>query len=182
VEKTLPYLPKLIRSFVLVLYHSGARVGELARLTTEMVDMTSDPWIVTPDRHKTSHKNKSRRIYLGPQAQEALSPWLLPDQPDEPIFSPLRVDDRQQKRCGQRLPGRVYSRNGLQQVLRRAVSRAGVESWSLAQLRHSAATRITNRFDLETTRQLLGHTTVEMSRHYSGESDSAAREAAKMLG
>jgi integrase len=182
VQKTLEHLPPLISSLVLVAFHSGARVGELAKLTTRMIDMTTDPWIATIDQHKTSHKGRSRRIYFGPSAQAALQPFLLENQPDEPIFSPLRVDERQQKRQGKRLPGRVYGRSSLQQALKRAIDRAGVEHWSLGMLRHSAAVRITDEYDLETARQVLGHATVSMSSHYAQESDSAAKKAAKKIG
>jgi hypothetical protein len=49
-------------------------------------------------------------------------------------------------------------------------------------LRHAAACRFTDEYDLETTRQVLGHATVSMSRHYAQESESAAREAAKKIG
>jgi integrase len=184
VERTLPFLPPLIRSFVVVAFHCGARVGELARLTTGQIDMTTDPWVVIPNRHKTAHKGKSRRILLGIHSQEALKDFLLPDQPHEPIFSPMRVDERQEKRQGKRLPGKTYSRNGLGQVLRRAIQRAGLDhrSWSLGQLRHSCAVNVTNSFGIETTRQLLGHANVEMSQHYASEADLAAREAARKLG
>jgi integrase len=182
VEKTLEYLPPLIRSFVLVAFHSGARVGELTKLTTRMIDMTTNPWVVNLIQHKTAHKGKSRCLYFGPNAQRALQPFLLANRPDAPIFSPLRVDGRQKKRRGKRLPGLVYARSSLAQVLRRAIKRAGVEHWSLAQLRHSAALRITNKYDLETTRQILGHVTVEMTRHYAQEADRAGKEAVKMIG
>jgi integrase len=182
VQQTLPHLPPLIRSLVLVAFHSGPRIGELAKLTTGMIDTTTDPWIAILDQHKTSHKSKSRRLYFGPKAQSALQPFLLQDQPDEPIFSPLRVDARQQKRRGKRLPGRFYGRSSLQQVLRRAIDWAGVEHWSLGQLRHSAAVRITDECGLETTRQLLGHATISMSSHYSRGSEAAAKKAAKEIG
>jgi integrase len=182
VQKTLEHLPPLIRSFVVVAFHSGARIGELAKLTTRMIDTTTDPWIAIIDQHKTSHKNKSRRLYFGPNAQTALQPFLLENQPDEPIFSPLRVDERQKKRRGKKLPGRVYGRSSLQQVLRRAIKRAGVEHWTLGMLRHAAACRFTDEYDLETTRQVLGHATVSMSRHYSQGSEAAAKKAAKKIG
>ena len=50
------------------------------------------------------------------------------------------------------------------------------------QLRHSAACRITDEYDIETTRQVLGHATVKMSRHYSQGSETAAKKAAKKIG
>jgi integrase len=183
VEKTLPFLPPLIQSFVTVAFFSGCRVGELSRLTTAMVDRSdSSVWIASLDRHKTRHHGKSRKIYFGPQAQQHLLQWLTPEDPDQVIFSPLRSDERQQKRTGKRLPGQVYSRNGLNQCLKRAIKRAGVASWSLAQLRYSAAVRITNSCDLETTRQVLGHSSLSMSQHYAQDADQAAREAAKTIG
>ena len=183
VKEVLPFLPSLLQAFLTVLYHSGCRVGELAKLTTGVIDRSQEVWVADLDQHKNAHRGKSRRLFFGPNAQAALLPWLLDDQPDEPIFSPLRVDERQKKRRGKRLPGRFYGRSSLQQVLRRAIKRAGVESsFSLAQLRHSAACRITDEYDIETTRQLLGHSNIAMSRHYAADSDSAARTAAKNLG
>ena len=56
IERTLPHLPPLIRAFVLILYHSGARVGEVARLTPNMIDVGGDVWSVDLDRHKNSHR------------------------------------------------------------------------------------------------------------------------------
>lgn len=174
VEATLPSLPPLLQAFVTVAYHSGARRGELARLTTGMIDRSKAVWTVDMARHKTAHHGHSRRFFIGPRAQLALEPWLLPDAPDEPIFSPLRVDDRQPKRKGKRPPGRFYSRSGLEQALRRAIDRAGVERWTLGQLRHSAAVRITDAADLETARQALGHTEAAMTRHYAAGSTAQA--------
>lgn len=182
VQQVLPHLPKLLQAFCTVAYFSGARVGELAKLTTGQIETTSNPWVANLDRHKTSHHGKSRRIYLGPRAQEALSPWLMPDDPDAVIFAPRRVDERQEKRQGKRLPGKIYSRCGLSQCLKRAIARAAVPSFTLAQLRHSCAVNVTNSFDIETTRQLLSHSTVSMSRHYAQDADQAAREAAKTIG
>ena len=145
-----------------------------------MIDRTGEVWLVDLAQH--NNKNKSLRIFIGPNAQTALLPWLLNEQPDAPIFSPLRVDERQKKRKGKKLPGRVYGRSSLQQTLRRAIDRAGVEHWTLGMLRHSAACRFKDAYDIETTRQVLGHTTVAMSEHYAAESDLAAREAVTKIG
>jgi hypothetical protein len=42
-----------------------------------MIDRTGEVWVVDLDQHKNSRKNKSRRIFIGPNAQTALLPWLL---------------------------------------------------------------------------------------------------------
>ena len=147
-----------------------------------MIDRSGDIWTADPSRHKTTHRGKGRRLYFGPKAREALEPWLTTDQPDEPIFSPRRVDARQTHRKGERAPGRYYCRSSLDQALRRAVARAGVESWTLGQLRHSAAVRITDVADLEAARQTLGHSTAAMTRHYASASDAHALDAMRKIG
>jgi integrase len=183
VEKVLPFLPPLLQAFLTVLYHTGCRVGELRLLTTRQIDKSQEIWVVDLDQHKNSHRGKSRRIFFGPRAQAALLPWLLEKQPDDPIFSPLRVDERQPKRKGKRLPGPFYGRSSLQQVLRRAIERAGVDhSFSLAQLRHSCAVRITDACSLDVARQVLGHERSSMTSRYARDSDSAARKAASKIG
>ena len=182
VEATLPALPPLLRAFVLVAYHTGARRGELARLTTGVIDRSEDVWTADLAEHKTAGLGKARRVYFGPRAQEALAPWLLPDAPDGPVFSPRRADGRQARRKGGRLPGRFYGRSSLDQALRRAVARVGVEPWTLGQLRHSAACRLTDAADLEAARQALGHSTAAMTRHYAASADAHAVEALRKIG
>jgi integrase len=147
-----------------------------------MIDRTGDVWTADLGDHKTAHKGKARRLLIGPRAREALTPWLLPDEPDEPIFSPRRVDDRQTRRQGKRLPGRFYCRSSLDQVLRRAVKRAGVDPWTLGQCRHSAAVRITDTADLEAARQTLGHSSAAMTRHYAAGADAHALDAVRRTG
>jgi len=63
VQKTLPHLPPLIQVFVVTLFHSGARCGELAKLATGMIDRTGEVWVVDLDQHKNSRKKKSQDFY-----------------------------------------------------------------------------------------------------------------------
>ena len=182
VEATLAALPPMIGAFVVVAFHTGARRGELARLTTGMIDRSGDVWVADLTEQKTAHKGKPRRVHIGPKAQAALTPWLRPDAPGEPVFSPLRVDARQPRRKGARLPGRHYSRSALDQALRRAVKRAGVEPWTLGQLRHAAAVRITDAAGLEAARQALGHSSAAMTRHYASGADAHALEVVRKVG
>jgi integrase len=181
VEATLPHLPELMRAFVMVALHTGARIGELSVLTTGQIDRTSDVWVANLSQHKTRHKGKSRRIYFGPKAQAALTPWLLDDL-DAPIFSPTRIRARRAQRRGKNPPAKSYARNGFGQILRRAIRRGQLQHWSLAQLRHSAAVEITNEFGLEACRGVLGHSSVKMSEHYATESVALANKAMTQLG
>ena len=69
VEATLPALPLMLQALVVVGYHTGARRGELARLTTGMIDRSGDVWTADPSRHKTTHRGKGRRLYFWSQSQ-----------------------------------------------------------------------------------------------------------------
>ncbi len=124
VEATLPHLPEMVKAMVLFGWHTGARPAEITRLTTGEIEQTGDVWIARLEKHKTAGYGHTREIPIGRTAQNIITPWLLPGSPDEPIFSPLRVDDRQPKRKGKRTPGKAYSRAAFQQVVRRACRRA----------------------------------------------------------
>jgi integrase len=75
------------------------RPGEVVIMRTTDIDMTGRIWVYTPGNHKTEHHNKTRRIYLGPAAQEVLRPWLRPELTAY-LFSPKEV--MEQHRAGRR--------------------------------------------------------------------------------
>jgi integrase len=52
------------------------RPGEVIALRTCDLDTTGRIWCYMPASHKTEHHDRPRMIYLGPQAQEVLRPWL----------------------------------------------------------------------------------------------------------
>lgn len=82
---------------------TGARPGEVVIMRTCDVDRSGDVWCYMPSRHKTMHRGKSRRIPIGPRAQEVLRPWLRSDL-GEYLFSPreamaeFRAGQRRQRR------------------------------------------------------------------------------------
>jgi integrase len=164
----------------MVLWHTGARVGEIRGLTTSMIDQTGDVWKAIPEKHKTAHHGLGRTIYLGPRAIQALRPWLRPDEPDAAIFAPARSSGRTAKRTGRLRP--FYSRVSLPQAIRRGCARAGVEPWTLAQLRHSRATQIREHHDLDAATVVLGHTRPTMTMHYSREAIAHAVEVVRVVG
>ena len=93
---------------VRVAYRRTARGGH--RIDDREIQRTGEVWLATMSKHKTAGYGHVREIPIGRTAQAIITPWLLPEKPDEPIFSPLRVDARQAKRRGKRRPGKVYSR------------------------------------------------------------------------
>ena len=51
------------------------------------IDRTGQTWLYRPESHKTEHHGMNRVIYLGPQAQLILQPFLFRD-PAAYLFSP----------------------------------------------------------------------------------------------
>jgi integrase len=183
VEATLPFLPEMVQAMVLFGWHTGARPAEITTLTTEMIDKSGDIWSARLDKHKTTNWGHTREILIGKSAQHVLTPWLRPDLPQEPIFSPLRVDDRQVKRArGKRPPGRSYSRAAFQQVVRRACKRAGISpAWSPNALRYAFGTRLREFAGIEASQVALGHRKPDTTLIYTGAAKSRALEAIRSL-
>ena len=55
---------------------TGCRPGEVCKLKPNMVDQTNPVWEIKMENHKTAWRGKSRTIYVGPQAQAVLLPYL----------------------------------------------------------------------------------------------------------
>lgn len=58
---------------------SGCRPGEVCVMRTIDLNTQGPIWEYRPHSHKTQHHQKERVVYLGPQAQTILRPWLRTD-------------------------------------------------------------------------------------------------------
>ncbi len=77
VEATVPWMTNVVAAMVRFQRLTGARPGEVCALKPGMVVKTlPDLWEIHLDDHKTSWRGKSRTIYVGPQAQAVLEPFL----------------------------------------------------------------------------------------------------------
>lgn len=79
VDATLPYLSPIVAAMVRFQLLTGARLGEVCKLRPCDVDRSGEVWEAMLTEHKTAHYGKTRTIFIGPQAQEVLSPYLLRD-------------------------------------------------------------------------------------------------------
>jgi integrase len=79
VDATLPHLPTVVADMVRFQRLVGCRPGEVCSLRPCDVDTTGDVWVYRPASHKTEHHGRERRIYIGPQGQDVLRPYLLRD-------------------------------------------------------------------------------------------------------
>jgi integrase len=145
VDTTLQHLPAVVGDMVRFQRLAGCRPGEVCSLRPCDVDTTGEVWIYRPSSHKTQHHGRERRIYIGPQAQDVLRPYLLRDK-SAYCFSP-RDSERKRRAlrharrvtpmsCGnrpgtrrvkvpKRMPKDRYSKDGYA----RAIARACAAAW-----------------------------------------------------
>jgi integrase len=94
VEATMPFLPPVVVDMVKLQLLCGCRPGEICQLRPCDLDRTKETWAFRPQSHKTQHHGRDRVIFLGPQAREILTPYLLRD-PQAYCFTP---EDSERKR------------------------------------------------------------------------------------
>lgn len=163
--------------------------------------MSESVWAYRPKSHKTQHLGRSRVIYFGPAAQEILSPWLRPDDPEAFLFSPELSDRiRRQKMREERKtkvqpsqinrriadpkrpPGTCYDAKAYNRAIHYAAKKAGITPWNANQLRHLAATSLRRKFGIEVARAVLGHSTLATNEIYAERDEAQARQAMERIG
>ena len=150
------------RALILVLLRTGMRIGEL--LATRMSDVNlREKQIIIMEAQKTQ---VGRVAYLSEDACQALEEWLkLRDPAKERLF------------YGQ---GRLrLSYTAVRVKFAEYLEKAdlGQKGYSLHCLRHTCATELLNAgMRLECLQQLLGHSSIEMTRRYARLTDNTRRE------
>ena len=90
VEATMKHMPKVVSDMLKFQLLVGCRPGEVCALTPRFIDMSESVWQIKLPKHKTAYREKKRIIYVGPQAQVILKPYLDRD-PDACCFSPVEA-------------------------------------------------------------------------------------------
>lgn len=209
-EAIRPFVSRHVWTMVQLQLLSGMRPGELVTMRTCDLETTGRLWIYTPASHKTEHHGRERKIYLGPQAQEILRPWLRPEL-GTCLFSPaeaeaeraaeLRRNRKTKVQPSQRnrrvlkpakAPGEGYSVDSYRRAIAYGIRRANREraargepeipKWHPHQLRHNAATRLRREFGLDVARAVLGHASVVVTEIYAELDGAKAAEAMAKVG
>ncbi|MFC1597687.1 tyrosine-type recombinase/integrase, partial [Planctomycetota bacterium] len=144
VQATLPHLSPVVADMVRVQRLTGCRPGEVCIIRPTDVDRSGDVWEYRPARHKGEWRGRERVIFIGPQAQAVLSPYLLRSA-DAYCFSPAESEKKRRaeitsnrrtpatygNRVGtnrkpkpKRSPGDRYDANSYRQAIHRAVEAA----------------------------------------------------------
>ncbi|MDB5344291.1 MAG: site-specific tyrosine recombinase XerD [Schlesneria sp.] len=140
---------------------TGARPGELLKLTTGMIDRSGPIWRCELTQHKTTHRGKTRVLFFNEAAQLILRKYLQAD-PDAKLLK--------------------MRRDNFGHVIQRACDRANVARFCPHQIRHTVATKLVDEMGEEFAQRLLGHSKAAMTRGYSKGAEKKAQEAVKRLG
>jgi integrase len=202
VEAVLPFLTPAVRAMVQVQRASGMRPAEVVIMRGADIDRCAGKtWVYRPESHKTEHHGIARVIFLGPQAQEVLEPFLDGRDPGAYLFSPretmdaFRAEQRRQrqtpvqpsqihrrKRTPKKAPGDRYSVDSYRYAIDKACARAGVPHWHPNQLRHAKATEIRREAGLDAARVVLGHRSPQITEVYAELDTGKAAEVMERLG
>lgn len=167
IDATKPFLRPVVWAMIQLQLLTAMRPGEVRLLRLADIDRKPDVWEYVPSEHKTQHRGKQRRIYIGPEGQKILQPFLKADQ-TRFVFESM--------------PGRCYSKDSFIKAVSRACTEAKIPKWSPNQLRHTAATEIRRQFGLEASRTILGHTTSDVTQIYAERDFDAAKSVMAKIG
>jgi integrase len=210
VDAVRPHVSRQVWAMVELQRLTGMRPGEVCSMRTIDIDTSGQVWTYTPERHKTEHHGRERRVYLGPTAQAILRPWLRAELLAY-LFSPAeamaerraemrerrktRVQPSQQNRAKSRpakRPGDVYTVESYRRAIAYGIKRVNEErakrvepeipSWHPHRLRHSAATRLRKEFGLDVARAVLGHSSPVVTEVYAELDGAKAAEAMERVG
>lgn len=202
IEAVLPYVTAQVAAMIRLQLLTGARPGEIRSMRPCDVTAGKDgEWIFRPHSHKTEHKNRERRIHLGPKARQILRPWLNRDlvafcfSPAEAIrryrsveknancdtqllLQPNHADGRNSKRHF----AASYSRWSYGTAIRRACRKAGIPAWAPNQLRHTRATMIREQYGIEAAQTVLGHIKADVTQVYAERDFELAKRVMRECG
>lgn len=171
-----PHVGRQVWAMIQLQLVTGMRPGEVRTMRMCDINRSGATWEYRPAEHKTEHHGRQRVIFIGPNGQEILRPFLKADR-TRYLFSPAEArgefdaerrknrqtpmtpsqSKRKRKSAPAKKPGECYSVTSYTRAIKNACKAAGVPKWTPNRLRHNAATNLRQQFDIETVRTILGH-------------------------
>jgi integrase len=91
VDAIRPHVPRQVWAMIGLQRLTGMRPGEVCIMRTADINKGGRIWEFAPESHKTKHLDRDRTIFVGPQAQEILRPWLRAEL-EAYLFQPREAD------------------------------------------------------------------------------------------
>lgn len=79
VYAVLPHLSRQVATMVKLQLLCGGRPSEICQMRGCDIDTTGKVWLYRPASHKTAYRGHQRTIYIGPNGQELIRPFLKRD-------------------------------------------------------------------------------------------------------
>lgn len=184
VDAVKPHLSSVIADMMTVQRLTGMRPEEACIIRSCDIEANGDVWLYRPGHHKTEHHNKNRVIPVGPQCQEVIRRRLKPNTLAY-LFSPFDALAEWQAKTKQKMrtrAGEMYTTRSYRQAIHRGCCRAKVDEFNPNQLRHTWASEIRKRFDLESAAIGLGHSDLRTAEIYAERYIEKAKEVARKVG
>ena len=175
---------------------TAARAGELVVVRAVDIDTRGKVWTYKPPTHKTAHHGIDRKVFIGPEAQRVLAPFMANRAVDCYLFSPREAETERHsaapthRRKSQkpnakktdRVVGERYTTASYRRAIERACRAAKVPVWTPHRLRHNAATAIRREHGVEAAQLLLGHARVGTTQIYAEVNTAKAEAIALKVG
>ena len=150
------------RAMVLMLLRTGMRIGELLHLLVRELNLKEQ----RVEIYEAEKTRVGRVVYLSEDARVALRAWFKERDPKKKLVFYA------QGRCS-------MGYNNARQRFRKYLAKAGLthRGYTLHCLRHTCASELLNAgMRLECLQQLLGHSSIEMTRRYARLTDRTREE------
>lgn len=103
IAAVLPYVGVHVRALIQLQLLTACRPGEAVIMRGCDLETSGRVWVYRPESHKTEHHGHTREIYIGPQAQAIIKPFLKLET-SAYLFSP---DESEKSRSAKRRANRV---------------------------------------------------------------------------
>jgi integrase len=179
IEATLPHLSPTVAAMVLLQWYTGVRSGSICQAQADQFDTAAALWIWRP-HHKTRHLGHELKVYIGPQAQKVLAPFMYRE---GYLFQPLNVGGGRSK--GYRA---FYDSVSYLRAVKRAIEHANrdrdepIPMWTPHQIRHARGTLVRAALGLEAAQAALGHARMDATQLYAKRIEDLAKQVAKRMG
>ena len=146
------------QSIILFLLDTGLRAMELCSLTVEDVDLKTGKVIIRHGESGGAKGGKGRTVYIGKATRRTLWRYLSKREDGEDPKAPLFTANNSRK----------FNPDSLRHLIIRIAEKAGVKDAHPHRFRHTfAITYLRSGGDIFTLQELLGHSTLDMVRHYA---------------